>query len=146
MDGKKAREIWDQYVNQDPQEYASLSNGYRALQDEPSIGRQNALDIDIEDYIQDLDLTFNERGLRAKVGPMLHEAMEVVLSPIYRQGEASIKAILNGREVYYNAAENMMDDELREEIHREMAPCKAQEFLDEYVKRHEARFKERFDI
>lgn len=45
-----------------------------------------------------------------------------------------------GVEIAYNVAENLMDDDLREEIHRDMAPCSAQEFFDEYAKRHEDKF------
>ena len=34
-----------------------------------------------------------------------------------------------GKEINYAVAENLMDDVLREEIHRELAPCSEQEFL-----------------
>ena len=47
-----------------------------------------------------------------------------------------------GTEINYDVAESMMDDELRETIHRELAPCTDQEFFDEYVKRHEEKFGE----
>ena len=49
-------------------------------------------------------------------------------------------------EGFYDAAVNMMDDELREEIHRELAPCTDEEFLTEYCKRHEEKFGEEFAI
>lgn len=45
-----------------------------------------------------------------------------------------------GKEINYAVAENLMDDVLREEIHRELAPCSEQEFFDEYAKRHEEKF------
>jgi len=45
-----------------------------------------------------------------------------------------------GIEVDFDAAVAIMDDELREEIHAQFAPCSEQKFFDEYVKAHEARF------
>lgn len=47
-----------------------------------------------------------------------------------------------GTEIWYEAAVELMDDDLREEIHGEMAPCTEQEFFDEYARRHEERFGE----
>lgn len=48
-----------------------------------------------------------------------------------------------GRDVNYEAAENLMDDELRESIHGEFARTQ-QQFFDEYAKRHFAKFGEHF--
>jgi hypothetical protein len=45
---------------------------------------------------------------------------------------------------YYDAAVNAMDDELREHIHFEMAPCTEEEFLAAYAVAHEAQFGEAF--
>lgn len=39
-----------------------------------------------------------------------------------------------------------MDDEIRERVHRELAPCKSQDFLDRYCKCHEEKFGEKFTI
>lgn len=47
---------------------------------------------------------------------------------------------------YYEAAVMMMDDELREEIHAELAPCTDEEFLREYEKRHQEKYGEEFQI
>lgn len=47
---------------------------------------------------------------------------------------------------YYETAVYMMDDDLREDIHREMAPCSDAEFLTEYCKRHAEKFGEEFTI
>lgn len=49
-------------------------------------------------------------------------------------------------EIEYNAAEHLMDDDLREEIHRDIAPCTEQEFFDEYAKRHEEKFGEEWEL
>ena len=47
-----------------------------------------------------------------------------------------------GTEFDFGVAVQLMDDDVREEIHREIAPCGAQEFFDAYLKRHEERFGE----
>ena len=54
--------------------------------------------------------------------------------------------ILNGHEVDFEACANLMDTELREELHAELAPCSEQEFLDAYIVRHAAKFSEDFTI
>lgn len=51
--------------------------------------------------------------------------------------------ITNG---FYEAAVNLMDDEIREELHRELAPCSDLEFLEEYMKRHKEKYNEDFEI
>ena len=38
----------------------------------------------------------------------------------------------------------LMDDDLREEVHRELAPCWEQDFIEEYAKRHKKKFGEDF--
>lgn len=53
----------------------------------------------------------------------------------------------DGHMIDYDAAVEMMDDDLREELHREMAPCTNQEFYDAYVKAHKAKYNgEKFQI
>jgi hypothetical protein len=44
-----------------------------------------------------------------------------------------MKVMLNGYEVDFDACVNLMDDDIREALHAEMAPCTEQEFLDAYV-------------
>ena len=56
------------------------------------------------------------------------------------------KVNLNGYEVDFDACVILMDDEIREELHMELAPCTEQEFLDAYVERHAEKFGEDFDI
>lgn len=53
---------------------------------------------------------------------------------------------VNNHMVDFDAVVNLMDDEIREEIHREFAPCTAQEFVDEYIKRHRQKFGEEFTV
>lgn len=56
------------------------------------------------------------------------------------------KVNLNGYEVDFDACVILMDDEIREELHMELAPCTEQEFLDAYVERHAEKFGEEFQI
>lgn len=56
------------------------------------------------------------------------------------------KVLLNNELVDFEAAVMLMDDDLREEIHEDMAPCGEQEFLDEYIRRHAKKFGEEFAI
>lgn len=56
------------------------------------------------------------------------------------------KVLLNGNLVDFDAAVNMMDDEIREKLHNELAPCTDQEFMDAYAEAHEAKYNERFEI
>ena len=56
------------------------------------------------------------------------------------------KVILNGEMVDFDVAVYLMDDEIREAVHADLAPCTDQEFIDEYVKRHEAKYGETFEI
>lgn len=39
-----------------------------------------------------------------------------------------------------------MDDEIREAVHAELAPCNDEEFLTEYMKRHLEKYGEEFTI
>ena len=46
----------------------------------------------------------------------------------------------------FEAAVELMDDELREQIHADLAPCTEAEFLAEYCRRHEQKYGEQFEI
>lgn len=50
-----------------------------------------------------------------------------------------------GKTIDFEAAVNIMDDELRESVHFELAPCADQEFFDAYCKRHFEKFGEEFE-
>jgi len=47
-----------------------------------------------------------------------------------------------GEVLNFAAAVNLMDDDLREQIHNDMAPCSNQEFFDAYVNAHAEKFGE----
>jgi hypothetical protein len=49
-----------------------------------------------------------------------------------------------GNDVNFEAAANLMNDDIREELHLELAPCTEQEFFDAYAKAHEEKFGEEF--
>ncbi len=52
----------------------------------------------------------------------------------------------NNTQVDFEAAVNLMDDEIREAIHAELAPCTEQEFFDAYCEAHEEKYGEEFAI
>ena len=51
-----------------------------------------------------------------------------------------------GNEIRFSAAVALMDDEIREEVHADLAPCTEQEFFTEYCKRHFAKYGEDFTV
>lgn len=57
-----------------------------------------------------------------------------------------MKVMLNGSEIDFATAVALMDDEIREELHAEMAPCDDQEFLDAYVERHAQKYGDDFQV
>ena len=58
------------------------------------------------------------------------------------------KTVVNeyGVNIDYDLAVSFMDDDLREQIHVTLAPCTDQEFFNEYVKRHEQKFNEVWEL
>lgn len=58
--------------------------------------------------------------------------------------------MMNAKEIIengmYDAAVNLMDDEIREELHAEMSPCTDEEFLEAYMKAHKEKYGEAFEI
>ena len=54
--------------------------------------------------------------------------------------------MLNGEMVDFDAAVNLMDDEIREAVHADLAPCTDQKFMDEYARRHEEKYGQSFEI
>ena len=47
-----------------------------------------------------------------------------------------------GNEIDYDVAVAMMDDEIRERLHNEIAPCTEQEFFTAYADAHKEQFGE----
>jgi hypothetical protein len=52
----------------------------------------------------------------------------------------------NGYELDFESAVMYMDDDIREELHREMAPCTDQEFFTAYEKAHAEKFGEEWEL
>jgi hypothetical protein len=66
-----------------------------------------------------------------------------------KEGRANKMAMIYdtaGQSVDYAFAVSLMDDELREQVHDEMAPCTEQEFFDRYCELHEKQFNESFIV
>ena len=60
--------------------------------------------------------------------------------------ENELEVNLDDGVVPWLSAVSLMDDELRERLHNEMAPCDPQEFLNAYVQEHEKKFGEEFTV
>ena len=53
---------------------------------------------------------------------------------------------MNGTEINYEAAVMLMDDEIRESLHFELAPCTEQEFFNAYEKAHAEKYGEEWEL
>lgn len=53
---------------------------------------------------------------------------------------------LRGYSVDFNACVQLMDDEIRDRLSREIGGCTEQEFLDAYCKKHEEKYGEEFEV
>lgn len=52
----------------------------------------------------------------------------------------------HGTKLDFDSAVVLMDDEIREGLHNELAPCAEQEFFDAYVTKHEEKFGEEWEL
>jgi hypothetical protein len=52
----------------------------------------------------------------------------------------------NGYELDFDTAVNLMDEEIREQLHNNLAPCTTQEFFTTYEKAHEAKYGEEWEL
>ena len=78
---------------------------------------------------------------------------EAEIERLSREWGVSIESLMEQVEeaddadtINYDAAVELMDDELREQVHADLAPCTDEEFLREYERRHLAKFGEEFKI
>lgn len=51
-----------------------------------------------------------------------------------------------GTKIDYEAAVMLMDDEIRESLHFELAPCTEQEFFNAYEKAHAEKYGEEWEL
>lgn len=56
------------------------------------------------------------------------------------------KVTYNGIEYDMDAVVELMNDELREKLHRELAPCSDQEFFDAYAREHKVKYGHPFTV
>ena len=60
--------------------------------------------------------------------------------------EKPVEELLDQLNVYnYESAVSLMDDEIREAVHADLAPCSEIEFLREYEKRHLEKYGTEFE-
>lgn len=52
----------------------------------------------------------------------------------------------SGTQINYDAAVQLMDDDLREELHAQLAPCTEQEFFSAYEAAHAEKFGEEWEL
>lgn len=130
MNMEYASKMWDQYVGQQgAREFMELS---------PSKDVRRA----VYEYLTHLDTMFGA-GTSENAPNDLDEAL---VAYIENEMKFFPKVQMYGKWVDYEAAASLMDDEIREELHNEMAPCEPQAFMDAYLVRHEAKFGEKFEI
>lgn len=53
---------------------------------------------------------------------------------------------MNGTEIDFEAAVNLMDDEIREDLNFELAPCTEHVFFTAYEKAHAEKFGEEWEL
>lgn len=53
---------------------------------------------------------------------------------------------MNGTKINYETTVTFMDDEIREELHMELAPCSEQEFFSAYEKAHIEKYGEEWEL
>ena len=53
---------------------------------------------------------------------------------------------INGTEIIWESAFELMDDDIVNEIAIKMEPCTKQEFMTEYENRHQAKFGEEWEL
>lgn len=53
---------------------------------------------------------------------------------------------MNGTEINYDVAVELMDDEIREDLHFKLAPCAEQEFFTAYEKAHAEKYGEEWEL
>ena len=75
---------------------------------------------------------------------MLAQGVQKVGGLIEIEANKKAKEIVDGG--YFDAAVGLMDEGIREKIHRDLAPCTDEEFLTAYMYEHEEKYGEEFTI
>ena len=88
------------------------------------------------------DLTVRQVAeLISATGMSQTELISTAIDRMYRE-EINLNTVINqhGKSIDFAAAVNLMDDNLREQIHDDLAPCTEQEFFNEYARRHRQKY------
>lgn len=83
-----------------------------------------------------------EAGIDADRLAFWWDGQEDVIDAFAKQDAESICERAGG----FDAAVELMDDDIREELHSELAPCDEVTFLTAYILRHAQKYGERFQI
>lgn len=77
----------------------------------------------------------------------LHQAANRVIKA-YKAALIESNIVINpyGLEIDWDAAGALMDDDIREEVHAELAPCTPQAFFDRYCQLHAERYGEPWEL
>lgn len=133
-----AEEIED--MDQDINEYIDL---YEASDEELIAYCEDASGWDY-DCVPDIIYDLAERNnIEIAEGDDAEVVLRKIKMATNRFAADAKEIVKNGQ---YNVAVNLMDDDLREEIHAEMTPCTDEEFLAEYMSRHYAKYGEEFTV
>jgi len=123
---------FDEFINQ---QILPALGEYAGDYDVEGIARCVSMWDDKQGYVMNPDYTNDVFwlvvGMHDKTAP--HRSSDIVIGP-------------DGDVVDYAAAVMVMDDDIREKLSDELAPCGKQEFFDAYCKAHEERFGRRFEI
>ena len=103
---------------------------FRVLKSEKAINIVANQDLGLYDYLKDFDINDID-GLTKFLEDFFDEFF------VFDENETAVD---------YENAVHYMDDEIREELHREIAPCTNQVFIDEYCKRHMEKYGEKFEV
>lgn len=106
-----------------------LREALREFGCKPDLGSPEAMDVTIRCYV-------------------LGEAINLVLDYLENDGWFSRPSVINpyGEIVPANVAIQLMNDDLREELHRKLTPYSEQDFFDAYCKAHLEKFGETWEL
>ena len=103
------------------------------FEDTDPVGIEDAAEV-AENVVEELDGVSVKDFIRATEQAQLSLGNFLVVKNAY------------GVEVDYDAAVSMMDSDIREDLHRKMAPCSNQAFFDAYCAEHKKQFGEAFEF
>lgn len=101
------------------------------------------------EFVEPDDLAWHDGNLASNascLGAPYEEVLEALRDAIERASDSDVCVQYRTNEVVYSAAVSLMDDDLREQIQQELAPCSRQQFMDAYVKAHREKFGEELHV